>query len=70
MKMAEVRIGEVYVAKISGRLVPVRIEGESVYGGWVGRNTITERTVRIRSAQKLRRQYVAGKPLFVEGDLP
>lgn len=69
MKNADVKIGEVYIAKISGRLVPVKILEESPYGGWIGRNTITERTVRIRSSQKLRRQYVIGKPLFVEGDL-
>ena len=54
MKKAEVQIGEVYVAKVSGKLVPVKILGESVYGGWTARNTVTDRIVRIRSAQKLR----------------
>lgn len=34
MKKQEVRIGADYCAKVSGRLVAVRITGESRFGGW------------------------------------
>jgi hypothetical protein len=54
VKKSEVRIGGVYVAKVSDRLVEVRIEGFSPYGGWVATNTETERTIHVRSAQRLR----------------
>lgn len=48
-------IGAIYVVKISGRLTRVQLIAESRYGGWDGRNLATGRTVRIRSARKLRR---------------
>lgn len=54
MKKNEITIGGVYVAKVSGRIVPVRITGASPYGGWDGINTKTTRAVRIRSAARLR----------------
>jgi len=60
MKKAEVRIGETYLVKVSGKLARVRVTGESPYGGWVGENLATRREVRIRSAQRLRRP--AGRP--------
>lgn len=50
----EVRVGGVYAVKVSGVLAPVRITGESPYGGWVGVNTRTGREVRIKSARRLR----------------
>ena len=36
MKKAQVEIGKVYLMKVSGRLVPVRIGGPSGFGGWHG----------------------------------
>ena len=59
MKKAEVKIGGVYIAKVSEKLVPVRIIGFSVYGGWEGLNTTTGREVRIKSAAKLRKEAQA-----------
>ena len=56
MKKSEVDIGGTYAAKVSGKVVPVRITGESPYGGWDGMNTETGRSVRIRSAARLRRR--------------
>lgn len=56
MKKSEIKIGKTYTAKVSGNVVPVRIESESPYGGWVGRNILTKREVRIRSAARLRRE--------------
>lgn len=54
MKKADVEIRGIYVAKVSGRLVTVRIDSESPYGGWDGTNLATRRSVRIRSAARLR----------------
>jgi hypothetical protein len=54
MKKAEVEIRGVYVAKVSGQLVTVRIEHESPYGGWDATNLATGRAIRIRSAARLR----------------
>ena len=56
MKKSEVKIGKTYTAKVSGFVVPVRIESESPHGGWLGRNILTKREVRIRSAARLRRE--------------
>jgi len=54
MKKKDVVIGETYVVKVSGKLVPVRIERESPFGGWVGWNRLTRREVRIKTAARLR----------------
>lgn len=54
MKKTEVELRGVYVAKVSGQLVTVRIDRESPYGGWDATNLATGRAVRIRSAARLR----------------
>ena len=54
MKGKDVKIDAAYAVKVSGKVVPVRITGESPYGGWDGQNLATHRSVRIRSAAKLR----------------
>ncbi|WP_396452652.1 winged helix-turn-helix domain-containing protein [Actinomadura sp.] len=58
MKKDEVKIDGTYLVKVSGGVVPVRITGEKWQGekhvGWVGVNTLTNRSVRIKSAQRLR----------------
>ena len=65
MKKHDVRVGETYSAKVSGGVVPVRITQETWQGdrhvGWVGTNTATGRSVRIKSAQRLRAP-VGGAP--------
>jgi hypothetical protein len=53
MKKSDVRIGSTYAAKVSDRLVPVRIDRENYYSGWDATNLRTGRQVRIRSAQRL-----------------
>lgn len=58
MKKADVEIRGVYVTKVSGRLVIVRIERESPYGGWDATNLATGRAVRVRSAARLRGRAV------------
>ncbi|HLC28345.1 MAG TPA: hypothetical protein VJL07_02745 [Dehalococcoidia bacterium] len=54
MRKNEVKIGEVYMVKVSERIQPVRIDGPSAHGGWVGTNVNTKREVRIRTAARLR----------------
>jgi len=54
MKKSEVKVGGVYTAKVTNKLVQVQIEAESRYGGWDGTNLSTGKKVRIRSAAKLR----------------
>ena len=54
MQKSEVKIGGVYTAKVTNKLVQVRIEAESRYGGWDATNLGTNKKVRIKSAQKLR----------------
>jgi len=54
MKRCDVHIGHLYSAKVSGKVVPVRITGESRYGGWDAVNVETRRAVRVRSPQRLR----------------
>ncbi len=62
MKKNAVHLGEQYIAKVSGNLVPVRIDAENPHGGWDGTNTETGRKVRIKSAQRLRRSIRGGTP--------
>jgi len=54
MKKHEVKVGGQYLAKVSGKIVVVRIDGPSAHGGWDATNTATGKKVRIKSAQRLR----------------
>ena len=54
MTKSEVKIGGVYTAKVTNKLVQVRIDAESRYGGWDATNTETGKKIRIKSAQRLR----------------
>lgn len=56
MLKKDVVIGDTYAAKVSGIVCPVRLDGESRYGGWDATNLRTGKGVRIKSAQKLRRR--------------
>ena len=56
MKKNQVTIGNVYTAKVSGKLARVRITGESPHGGWDGLNIDTRRKVRIKTAGRLHRK--------------
>ncbi len=61
MKKDQVQIGGTYVAKVSGQLARVRIDAESRFGGWDATNVLTNRKVRIKSAQRLRREVSSEK---------
>ena len=54
MKKNEVKIGRVYTAKVTNKVVQVRIDAESRFGGWDATNLATGKKVRIQSAQRLR----------------
>ena len=54
MKKSEVKLGRVYTAKVTNKVVQVRIDAESRYGGWDATNLATKKKVRIQSAQRLR----------------
>jgi hypothetical protein len=54
MKKNNVKLGAVYAVKVSGSVVPVRLDRESPHGGWLGVNMTTRKEVRVKSAQRLR----------------
>jgi hypothetical protein len=59
MKASEIEIGGVYTAKVSGKLVPVRVLGvcRLSFGGaqaWRCRNELTNREITVRSCQRFR----------------
>ena len=54
MKKATIQLHKVYAAKVSGAVVPVRLDKENSHGGWDGTNMKTKKQVRIKSAQRLR----------------
>lgn len=57
MKKDQVKIGGTYLAKVSDKVVPVRIDAvrpTSGGGGWDATNLSTNKQVRIKSAQRLR----------------
>ena len=55
MRKADVSVGHCYSAKVSGKLTYVRLDRESRYGGWDATNLATGRSVRIKTAGRLRR---------------
>ena len=61
MKKNEVKIGSVYTAKVTNKVVQVRIDAESHYGGWDATNLTTGKKVRIKSVQRLRGKVGATK---------
>jgi hypothetical protein len=61
MKKNDVKVGQTYLAKVTDKVVPVRIDGENPHGGWDATNTVTGKKVRIKSAQRLRGPAAARK---------
>lgn len=54
MKSKDIAISGTYLAKVGANVVVVRIDRESAYGGWDATNLVTNRRIRIKSAQRLR----------------
>lgn len=62
MKAAEVRIGDRYIAKVSKKIVTVRIVDKSRYrNGWEAVNEATGRTIHIKTAARLRANTQPGE---------
>ena len=59
MKANDVKIGGVYTAKVTDKLVSVRIDAESRHGGWDATNLATGKKIRIKSPQRLRAEVKA-----------
>lgn len=55
MTKNEIKVGGRYIAKVSNKLVTVRIDSENDRGGWNATNIVTNRSVRIKTAARLRR---------------
>lgn len=60
MKRSEVALGHMYLAKVSDRVVPVRLDGEHPKRGWLATNQVTGKLVHIQSAQRLRSEVRRG----------
>ncbi len=54
MKKNEIKVGGMYRAKVSDKVVAVRIDSTHTKGGWNATNTATGKQIRIKSAQRLR----------------
>ena len=54
MKKNEIKVGGMYRAKVSDKVVTVRIDSTHTKGGWNATNTATGKRIRIKSAQRLR----------------
>lgn len=54
MKKDDVEIGGTYMAKVSDKVVAVRIDAANSRGGWDATNLSTNKQIRIKSAQRLR----------------
>ena len=54
MTKDEIKIGGTYLAKVTDRVVPIRIDAENRHGGWDATNLVTNKQIRIKSAQRLR----------------
>jgi len=63
MKKADVKVGERYSAKVSDKVVVVRIDAENPHGGWDATNEATGKKVRVKSAQRLRGAVHKSRPL-------
>ena len=63
MKKHEVKVGAKYLAKVSDKVVPVRINAENPHGGWDATNEATGKKVRVKSAQRLRGAVHKSRPL-------
>ena len=54
MKKNEIKFGGTYLAKVTDKVVAVRLDAENARGGWDATNLTTNKKVRIKSAARLR----------------
>ncbi|MCK6466344.1 MAG: winged helix-turn-helix domain-containing protein [Phycisphaerae bacterium] len=70
MKKNAVHLGGTYTATVSGKVVRIRIDAESPYGGWDATNLGTRKTIRVKSAQRLRAEDGGTTPPAGQGNAP
>jgi len=70
MKKADVEIGGIYAAKVSGRIAHVRITGPHWFGGWTAINIRTRRCIHIKTAGRLRPISAYQLPLLNQDSKP
>lgn len=58
MKKKDIEVGEIYIVKVSGVLCHIKVLQESPYGGWTGKNLVTNKTIRIKTAKRFRRKVI------------
>jgi hypothetical protein len=54
MLLKDVQIGGTYKAKVTDKVVTIRLDAENPHGGWDATNLATGKKVRVKSAQRLR----------------
>lgn len=61
MKKSEVKINEIYMANVSGKLRPVRVlaPGTGTGYAWLVLNLVTGRKILLRTSARLRRKATA-----------
>ena len=62
MKNSDVQMGATYLVKVADNLVPVKLTREHPSGGWEGVSVKTGKTIRIKSAQRLRKRLADAAP--------
>ena len=60
-KRNEIKVGEVYKAKVSNRVVEVRIDSINTHGGWNATNIATGKRIHIKGPQRLRCKAQGGR---------
>lgn len=58
MLAKDVKVGHLYIAKVSGKIVAVKILSKHPLRGWDAMSEVTSRFVRIATAGRLRREVV------------
>jgi hypothetical protein len=53
MKKEDVKLGQTYLVKVAGNLVPVKIINEHDNGGWIGEIEKSGKPIRVKSPQRL-----------------
>lgn len=68
MKKSDVQTGATYLVKVAGNLVPVKIDREHDNGGWLGTSVKTGKSIRIKSAQRLRKRLDDAAPVAAKAN--
>lgn len=56
MRKQQIQFGHIYLAKVSNKIVPVRIGNPCSRGGWFADNLVTNHRVLIKTAGRLRKE--------------